>query len=132
MTWKKFDSLDAMTWPPEAELVFWKITITGIPVFRGTHLVECITVHEGRPTVWDPFLRTEDKSRPGDYRFLDKDTETVYWMKIPELREEDDIVLSSEVSERIETAVAQAERDIIGEVYGDLLLRKNLDDSFTW
>lgn len=86
--WNKFDPLDSSTWPPAAEDVFWKITITGVSVFRGTHLVGSITVHEGRPTVWDPFLRTEDRRRPGDYRFVDKDTETVYWMSIPDVGEE--------------------------------------------
>ena len=130
--WNKFDSLDCTTWPPAELEVLWKIKINQI-VNGGLNIVSHLRIDfEGRPVIFDALLQGDDRHFGSD-RYLDKNTETPYWMEIPELREDlGDIEFSPEMTERIEVAVAQAERDIVEEVYGDLLLRKSLDDLFSW
>ena len=77
-TWNKFDSLDSATWPTPGLEVLWKITINQV-VYQPIHILGNIKIVEGRPTVFYHIWRE-------DY-YLDKNTETVYWMEISEAPE---------------------------------------------
>lgn len=74
--WNKFDSLNSVTWPKPDEQVLWRITINNLS-HEPYHVLGRINITEGRPSVWDYAWDSRDD------RFLDKNTETVYWMSIP-------------------------------------------------
>lgn len=108
MRWTKHDVAEGSTWPELNVMVLWKVVLhTG----EVHHFLEEIEPRVGYPVMfWDKKIPEH-----GD----------LYWMEIPPLYEDlGDIELSPEVSERVEAATEQAERDIEA--------RKKPDDTFNF
>lgn len=88
MSWNKFDSLDCSTWPPANEEVLWEVKINQVYhddrfIFLGPLKI----TSDGRPAIYDPGLSEPYARYLGGDRFLDKNTENVFWMKIPEVNQ---------------------------------------------